>query len=223
MRASDWATATTTAVTDSLTRVISYLPNIIGALVVLLIGIVVAWAIKTVVVKVLGYIQIRPLTETVGLDKVFKAKVDLVGLTGELVQWIVIIVFLIPALEILNLTQVNEVLQSVVAYIPNVVAAVFIVMIGAIVADLVAKVVMGAVDTIGARTAGVLADIARYSIIIFVVLAALTQLGIASTLIERLFTGVVALLAIAGGLAFGLGGQEAAKDLISRLRKNLPR
>src|SRR3990172_6552223 len=223
MQITDWTTATTTAVTDSLTRVVSYIPNVIGALVVLLIGIVVAWALKTVIVKLLGYVQLKPITETIGLDKVISTKVDIVGILGELVKWIVIIVFLIPALEILSLTQVNEVLQGVVAYIPNVVAAVFIVMIGTIVADLVAKVISGAVETIGAKTAAALADLARYSIITFVLLAALTQLGIATSLIERLFTGVVALFAIAGGLAFGLGGQDAAKDFVNRLRKNLPR
>lgn len=223
MRATDWATATTTAVTDSLARIISYLPNIIGAIIVLLVGIVVAWAVKTVIVRVLGYFKLKPITEVVGLEKVFKTKIGIVELIGELVQWIVIIVFLIPVFEILNLVQVNEVLQNVVGYVPNVIAAVFIIMVGAIVADLVAKVVSSAAETIGAKTAGVLADIARYSIIIFVILAALTQLGIATSLIERLFTGVVALFAIAGGLAFGLGGQEAAKDLINRLRKNLPR
>jgi len=221
--ASEWANATTTAVTDSLTRVVSYLPNLIGAVVVILIGIVVAWALKTVVLRVLGYVQIKPLTDTIGLDKVFKSKVNYLDLIGDLVQWIVVIVFLIPALEILSLTQVNEVLQGVVAYIPNVVAAVFIVMIGAIVADLVAKVVQGAVETIGARTAAALADVARYSIIVFVVIAALSQLGIASFMLNTLFTGFVALVAIAGGLAFGLGGQDSAKDLLTRLRKNLPR
>ena len=219
----DWTAATTTAVTDSINRIIAFIPELVGALIVLLIGIIVAWAVKTVVVRLLGYVQLKPVAETLGLERIFKTKVDLVGLIGELVQWIIIIVFLIPALEILNLTQVNEVLQGIVAYIPNVVAAVFIVMIGAIVADLVSKVISGTVKTIGARTSAVLADIARYSIIVFVLLAALNQLGIATNLIERLFTGFVALFAIAGGLAFGLGGQDAAKDLVNRLRKNLPK
>lgn len=220
---SDWTTATTTAVTDSLTRIISYIPNIIGAIVVILIGIIVAWAVKTVVTRLLGYIKIKPVTETLGLERIFKTKVDLVSLIGELVQWIIVIVFLIPALEILNLTQVNEVLQGVIAYVPNVVAAVFIVMIGTIVADLVAKVISGAVETIGVKTAAALADFARYAVIVTVILAALSQLGIASDLIQRLFTGFVALFAIAGGLAFGLGGQDAAKDLINRLKRNLPK
>lgn len=223
MNFADTTNATTTAVTDSLNAVINYIPNLIAALVILLIGIIVAWAIKTVVVKVLGFVNVKPVTETVGLDKVLKTKVDLVDLIGDLVRWIVIIVFLIPALEVLDLTQINDVLQGVVEYLPNVVAAVFIVMIGAVVADLVARVISGTVDTIGAKTAEVLADVARYSVIVFVVLAALQQLGIAPAMLNTLFTGFVALVAIAGGLAFGLGGQDSARDLIARLRKNLPK
>lgn len=219
----EWSNAVTTAVTDSLTRIVNYIPNLVAAVVVLLIGIIVAWAVKTVVIRVAGYLNLKSVTETVGLDKVFQGKVDLKGLLGDASQWIVIIIFLIPALEILNLTQVNEVLQSVVAYIPNVIAAVFIILIGAVVADLVARVVNDTSRTIGAKTADVLSDVARYAIIIFVVFAALAQLGVAADLIERLFTGFVALIAIAGGLAFGLGGQDAAKDTINRLRKNLPK
>lgn len=219
----DWSNAVTSAVTDSLTRVINYIPNLIAALVVLLIGVIIGWAVKTIVVRVAGYLNIKSVTETVGLNKIFQGKVDLKGLLGDAAQWIVIIIFLIPALEILDLTQVNEVLQSVVAYIPNVVAAVFIILIGAVVADLVARVVQDASNTLGAKTADVLSDVARYSIIVFVIFAALTQLGIAADLLERLFTGFVALIAIAGGLAFGLGGQDAAKDMVNRLRKNLPK
>ncbi|MCL4386799.1 MAG: hypothetical protein M1355_02805 [Patescibacteria group bacterium] len=219
----EWSNATTTAVTDSLTKVIAYIPNIIAAIVVLLIGIIVAWAVKTVVVKVLGYVNLSSVSETVGLNRIFTGKVNLVGLLGDLVQWITVIVFLIPAFEILNLNQVNEVLQNVVAYVPNVVAAVFILLVGVVVADLVSKVVTETSKTIGAKTSDVLADVARYSIVVFVSLAAISQLGVAQRLIESLFTGLVAMVAIAGGIAFGFGGQDTAKDLVNRLRKNLPK
>lgn len=219
----DWGQATTTAVTDSLLKVINYLPNLIAALVVILVGVIVAWALETVIVRILRVIKIKPYTEKVGLGKVFPAKVDFVQIIGDLVKWIVIIIFLLPALDILGLTQVSELLSRVVAYVPNVIVAVVIVMIGAIVADLVAKVVEGTANTIGVTTARVLADVAKYAIIIFVLLAALYQLGIVTILIDRLFTAFVGMIAIAGGLAFGLGGQDAAKDVISRIRKNIPK
>ncbi len=219
----DWGETTTEAVTDSLSKVINYLPNLIAALIVILIGVFVAWALETVVVRVLRLIKIKPYTEKAGLSKVFPGKVDFVQIVGDLVKWIVIIAFLLPALNILGLDQVADLLQRVVAYIPNVIVAVAIVMIGAIVADLVAQVVEGTANTIGVSTAKVLADVAKYTIIVFVLLAALYQLGIAQILIDRLFTAIVGMVAIAGGLAFGLGGQDIAKDMINRLRKNLPK
>lgn len=219
----EWSNSVTIAVTDTIERVASYLPNIIAAIVVLLIGIVLGWAVKTVVTRIAGYLNVRSVTETVGLDKVFKGKVDVKGLIGDIAQWIVIIVFLTQALEILNLSQVNEAVEGVIAYLPSVIAAVFIILIGAVVADLASKVVSETSKTIGAKTADVLADVARYAIIIFVILAALSQLGIATVMLNTLFTGFVALVAIAGGLAFGLGGQNAAGDMIQRVRKNLPK
>jgi len=219
----EWSNSVTTAVTDTLNRVVSYLPNIIAAVAVLLIGIVLGWAVKTVVTRVAGYLNVRAITETIGLDKVFKGNVDLKGLIGEVAQWTIVIVFITQALEILNLSQVNEAVEGVVGYLPSVISAVFTILIGAVVADLIAKIVAETSKTIGAKTADVLADVARYSIVIFVIVAALAQLGIATVMLNTLFTGFVALIVIAGGLSFGLAGQDAAKDMINRARKNLPK
>lgn len=223
MNVNDWAKLTTDAVSNSLSDVASFIPKLVGALVVILIGVIVAWAVKTVVVRVLKYVRLKPYTDAIGLNKVFPEKLDLVELIGDLVKWIIVIVFLLPALEILDLTQVNELLTRVVAYLPNVIIAVVIVVIGTVVADLVARVVESTAQTIGAKTAAVAADVARWAIVVFVVLAALTQLGIATTIIDRLVTGFVAMIAIAGGLAFGLGGQDTARGVVGRLLKNLPK
>lgn len=223
MDVGSWTTLTTDAVTAALRDVVNYLPKLVGALVVILIGVLVAWAIKTVIVRVLGFIKLKPYTDAIGLNKIFPEKVEVVELLGDLAKWIVIIVFLLPALQILDLPQVNELVAAVVAYLPNVVIAVAIVVIGAVVADLAARVVESTATTIGAKTAAVAADVARWAVVVFVVLAALLQLGIATTIIDRLVTGFVAMVAIAGGLAFGLGGQDTAKEAVSRLRKNLPK
>jgi hypothetical protein len=218
-----WATLTTDTVTNSLKSIIEYLPRVFGAIVVILLGVLVAWAVKTVIVRVLKFVRLKPYTDAVGLNKVFPEKVELVELLGDLAKWIIIIVFLLPALQILNLTQINALVAQVVAYIPNVIVAVVILIVGAVLADLTSRVVESTAQTIGAKTAAVAADVARWAVIVFAVLAALLQLGIATTIIDRLVTGFVALVAIAGGLAFGLGGQDAAKETIARLRKNLPR
>ncbi|MBW6432047.1 hypothetical protein K0A96_02585 [Patescibacteria group bacterium] len=217
----EWWNVTTEAVSESLRSVFSYLPEVIGAIVVILIGVLVGWALKTVVVKALRFIKVKPYTDAIGLNKVFKTKEDMVELVGDLVKWVIIIVFLIPALSILGLTDVSEIVKGIVAYLPHVVVAAVIVMVGAILADLASRAVEAGAQTIGAKTAAIVADITRWAIIVFTILVALNQLGIASDIINTLVTGFVALIAIAGGLAFGLGGQEAAKEAIARLRKNL--
>lgn len=218
-----WATMTADTVTESFQSVVAYLPRVIGALVVLLIGVLVGWAVKTVIVRALRLVRIKPYTDAIGLNKVFPERVEFVELLGDLFKWIVIIVFLVPALQILNLTQINSLVTEVVAYLPNVVVAVAILVIGAVIADLVSRVVESTAHTLGTKTAAVVADIARWAVLVFAILAALLQLGIATTIIDRLVTGFVAMLAIAGGLAFGLGGQEAAKTTIERVKKNLPK
>lgn len=220
---SEWANITTDAVYNSLRDVINYLPKLVAAIVVILIGVVVAWSVKTVIVRVLKFVRIKPYTDAIGLNKIFPEKLELVDLVGDLAKWIVVIVFLLPALEILNLTQVNTMVSQVVTYLPNVVVAVVMVVVGAILADLVSRVVESTAHTIGAKTAAMAADVSRWAVVIFVVLAALMQLGIATTIIDRFVIGFVALVAISGGIAFGLGGQEAAKEVISRLKKNLPK
>jgi hypothetical protein len=217
----EWWNVTTEAVSESLRSVFSYLPEVVGAIVVILIGVLVGWALKTVVVKALRFVKVKPYTDAIGLNKVFKTKEDMVELVGDLVKWVIIIIFLIPALSILGLTDVSEIVKGIVAYLPHVVVAAVIVMVGAILADLASRAVEAAAQTIGAKTAAIVADITRWAIIVFTILVALNQLGIASDIINTLVTGFVALIAIAGGLAFGLGGQEAAKDAITRLRKNL--
>jgi hypothetical protein len=223
MNVKEWTTLTTDAVTASLKSVVNYMPKLVGALVVILIGVLVAWAIKTVIVRVLKFVKLKPYTDAIGLNKVFPENLELTELLGDLAKWIIMIIFLLPALEILDLAQVNTLVTRVVAYLPNVVVAVAIVIVGAIVADLISRVVESTASTIGAKTAAIAADVARWAVVVFVVLAALMQLGIATTLIDRVVTGLVAMGALAGGLAFGLGGQDTAKEAIVRLRKNLPK
>jgi hypothetical protein len=219
---SEWWDMTTDAVVESLRDVVNYIPELIGAIVVILIGVLVGWAVKTVVVRALKFVKVKPYTDAIGLNKVFSTKIDLVSLLGDLAKWIIIIVFLLPALEILGLSGVNDLVSGVVSYLPQVVVAVVILMVGAVLADLASRAVEAAAQTIGAKTAAVVADVTRWAVVIFAVLAALAQLGIATAIINNLVLGFVALVAIAGGLAFGLGGQDAAKEVIDRLRKNLP-
>lgn len=219
----DIAQVTSTAVVDSLSKIINYLPSVLGALVILLIGVIVAWAVKFVIVKGLGYIKIKKYTDAVGLGSIFTEKVEFVTLLGDLAKWSIIIAFLLPAFQVLNLDSANSIVVGILAYLPDVIKAVVAIVIGAIIADLAARVIRTTAATIGTHTADIAADVARWAIMAFVLLGALQQLNILPDLVSTLTIGVVAFFVIAGGLAFGLGGKEAAADVIVTFRKRLPK
>lgn len=220
---SNWADTTTTSVRDSLSSAISYIPEVIAALVVILIGVIVAWAVKTIIVRVLDFLKLEKYVESVGLNKVFAQKIEFSELLGDIAKWTIIIVFLLPALEILGLDQFTDVLKNVINYLPNVIVAVVIIMIGIVVADLASRVVRSTAATIGTHTSELLADVARWAVVVFAFFAALVQLGIAEDMILSLWQGVVYFFVLAGAIAFGLGGKDAAAELIARARKNLPK
>lgn len=219
-----WTDAVVLAVVNSLRRFADFLPNLIGALIIFVFGWLVAGVLKNLTLRVLKVIQLEPFAEKVGLSEALKktgAAISPPELIAELVKWSTVLVFLSPAVEVLGLSQVTSVLNSVLLYIPNVLVAVLIVMFGVIFADLTAQFVKGAASALGSSTTHVFAAFTRYIIIIFAILVSLSQLGIAQQLIATLFTGLVAMLAIAGGLAFGLGGKDLAAEILNGFKESL--
>lgn len=140
---------------------------------------------------------------------------------AELLRWTVIILFLIPTLEAWGLKGATVVLNQLLFYLPNVVVAVIIGFVGLVSANLVSDLVKHSIKTIGATSANTLAVFSKSAIIFFAVLVILNQLGVAQDLVRILFTGIVAMLTIAGGLAFGLGGQGIAKEMLEELKRKV--
>lgn len=224
MNINSWSEAVILAVYNSIQSFGRILPNVIGAILIFAIGWVIAGILKNLTLKTLKVLQLEPFAEKVGIAEALKrvgATISPPELIGELIKWTVVLVFLAPAAEILGLTQVTNILNSVLLYIPNVLVAVVIVMVGVIFADLTSQFVRGSALALGASTSNFLAVITKYAITTFVFLAALIQLGIAQQLIATLFTGFVAMIAIAGGLAFGLGGKDTAAEILEGLKKSL--
>lgn len=219
----DVATAVTDAVRETLSSVIDYIPELVAAVIVFLIGIIVAWAVKTVIVRGLSFLQVKKYTDAVGLNKVITKDVEVVDLLGDIAKWVIMLTFLIVALDVAQLSGANDLLKGVLAYVPEVAKAIVLLFIGVVVADLTSRVVKATANSIGVRASEVLSDIARWAIIIFAFFGALQQLGLATELISILWTGIVAFLAIAGGLAFGLGGKDAASGVIDRVKKAFPK
>ena len=205
--------------------VAQYVPAILAAVVVFLIGWIVGVILYRVVVEVVRVLRIDDALKAAGMNDVAKQagfSLDAGKFLGSLVEWFVILVFLVAALDILGLTRVTIFLQTVVLlYMPQVIVAALIIILGAIVAEVVRGIIAHSGKATGAHGANVAGTIAKYAIWITAVMAALTQLGIATEMLQTLFTGVVVALSLAFGLAFGLGGKEAAARTIERVRSEM--
>lgn len=219
-----WGEIIVSSFQDLWVRFVNFLPSLIGAILVIVIGWIIAVAIGKLVTEILKRIWLDKAVKRAKISEIFeKAGVpfDVSKGIGFLVKWFLIIVAILAAADILELDQVTDFLNRVLLYIPNVVIAVVILLLGALFGTFVARVIEGAVKAARLTTGHFLAGIAKWAIIIFAILAALVQLGIAASLLQILFTGFVAMLAIAGGLAFGLGGREKAARIIENIEKDL--
>jgi len=210
------------ALTEIVNRVIGFIPSMVGAIVILIVGWIVASLLEWAVENILRAVGLQTLFEKSKIEEIVKkteSKKDTSGLIGAVVKWVLMLVSLIAAADVLGMTQISSFLDSVLGYVPSVIASATILIIGAIFAHFMASVVRSSVTAAKLAFAEVASALVKYAILVFSFLAALSQLGIASALIQTLFTGLVAMLAIAGGLAFGLGGQGTAKDLVEKIRK----
>lgn len=207
------------------TGMIEFIPQIVVALVIIIFGWIIGALLGRVVTQLLRSIRIDEALSKTGLQGVLqKGGIELngAGFVGGLVEWFIIIVFLVASLDVLGLTQVNIFLQEVVlGYLPQVIIAVLIVLAAAVIGDVMKKVVTAGAKTAGIQSAGLAGSITKWAVWIFAVLAALLHLGIAQSLINTLFTGFVVAFSLALGLSFGLGGQEAAARFIDQIRQEV--
>ena len=205
--------------------VVSFVPQLVIALVVFIVGWVIAVALGKIVSQIVKSLRVDSALRGLGAEAPLSRaglRLDSGAFVGGLVRWFFILVFLFAAIDVVGLDQVTEFLRSVVlTYIPQVIVAAFILLVAALLADVVHRVVAGGARAAHLPSAGFLGGVAKWAIWIFAILAALFQLGIAGVFIQTLFTAFVAMLAIAGGLAFGLGGRDAASRFLEKLRSDI--
>ena len=203
----------------------SFVPRLVVAVVVFIIGWVIAVSIGKVVAQIIRSIKVDRALQNLGVEEPLSRagfRLDSGAFIGAVVRWFFIIVFLVAAIDVLGLSQVNVFLSDIVLlYLPNVVVAALILVAGALIANAMQKVVAGTAKAAHFPSFGFLGGIAKWSIWIFAILAALFQLGIAGAFVQTLFTAFVAMMALAGGLAFGLGGKEAAARYLEKLREDI--
>ncbi len=203
---------------------ISFLPTLIGALIVFFVGWAVAIGLQKLFVQILRALRLDPALEKMGAGKFFEQagiKMDFAGWIGAFVKWFLVFVFLMAATDILGLRDVSSFLRSVVSYIPNLVVAVIILSLTFWLANVLRRIVRASVAASNIKAASFISTVIYWVVLIFGIFATLVQLGIAFALLQTVITGLVAMLAIAGGLAFGLGGKEIAASLLNRLRKEI--
>ncbi len=220
----NWGGAVVNSLTDLGQRLVDFLPALVGALVVFLAGWIIAAAIGKVLKKFLQTIQIDKAVAKIGWDGKFSGSdmnLSISALLSGLVEWFLILVFVMAAADILGLSEVTTFLNSILLYIPNVIVAVVILAVVFLFGNFVYNVVKGSTRAAGVMSATFLAKISKWSIIIFGIFAALIQLGVASSLVSTIFIGIVAMLALAGGLAFGLGGREEAALILRKIREDI--
>src|SRR5579872_5040972 len=190
-----------------------FVPLLLGFLVILLVGYIIASVVSKAVVFLLRKIGFDRLAQRVGLTRMEQrmgVKLDPAGVLGKIVFWFLFLIFLVPATNALGLTSVSGILNTLIAYIPNVFVAVLVLFLGTLGATFVADIVRGATASTNIGNPNIFANIARWAIIGFAALIALEQLQIAPALLDELFGAIVGATALALALAFGLGGQDAA-------------
>lgn len=200
--------------------IISYLPHLFGGLLVFIIGLIIAEILKKALRALFHFFKLRLLLSKAGIASEKEIKIW-EEIFAEILRWSVIILFLIPSAEVWGLSKITSVFNQLLFYLPNVLISVVIGFVGIIFAHLASDLVRHSVHSIRPTSARLLSAFARYAIIFFTILIVMNQLGIAQDLIRILFTGIVAMLAIAGGLAFGMAGRDVAKELLDNLRKKL--
>lgn len=199
----------------------SFVPGFIVAIIIFFVGWIVGSIIGKALSQVVAAMKIDKLFQSAGAEEMLNRagmKLNVGGFIGMIVKWFIIVVFLMTSLEILGLTQVNDFLkESVLYYLPKVIIAMLVLVIATVIAQAMKKIVSGTAKAANVASANMLGSISSYAIWIFAFIIALSELGIATSFMQVLFTGLIAMIAIAGGLAFGLGGKEAAARAIDKV------
>lgn len=214
---SNWFEAVVVSITAALVNLLSFIPALVGAIIVLVIGWIIAGVLAKLVTTVLQRVGFETAAQTTGVAA-FLEKSGARGLTasrvaGELVKWTIRLVFLEAAASALHLGAVTELINRVVLFVPNLIVALVVLMVGALLARLLAGIVRGATAEAGFSNPNLMGRVAHTAVLAFAVVVAVSQVGIATAIVNTLFMAVVGAVALTAALAFGLGGREVAAEI----------
>ncbi|MDO8537054.1 MAG: hypothetical protein Q7R94_02300 [bacterium] len=219
----DWTTVVVSSLQNLWAGFFQFIPNLIGALVVFVVGLIVGSGLGMLVEKLFDAVKLDAFLARLGLTPYFeRAGLRLRGarFLGQLVNWFIIVAFSLAASDSLGLFALSNFLRDVLAYLPNVIAAVLIMLAAVVLGSFLKRVITASVMSARLHAAHFLGTLTWWAVVVFGFLTALVQLNIATSIINTLITGFIAMLALAGGLAFGLGGREYATYLLGKLRSH---
>jgi Conserved TM helix len=211
-----WGEAVMVSVTEALQNFLGFLPALIGALLILILGWIISGLLAGLVergLKAIGFERAAQSTGISGFIERSGSSWTASAIVAEIVKWFIRLLAIQAAASVLGLTQISQIITAIMLWLPNLVVAIVIVVIGALIAKFVSGLVRGSTSQMGFTNPGLLASVAYYAIVVFAVMAAIDQLGIAETVVDTLFIGLVATVVLAAGLAFGLGGQQTAAQI----------
>ena len=203
---------------------LSFIPSLLAAIIVFVIGWFIAEVIGKIVARILKVLKLNQIFDRANWKEALEAaeiKVNISEFIGGICKWVLVIVFLSVSVEILGLGQFASLLNRLISWLPNLIVAVAIFVVAVIVADILNRLIRASVKKIGVKYGGFLSALVRWSIYIFAGLAILLQLGVTPAIIQTIIVGFVGMIALALGLSFGLGGKDAAAKLIEDFKKKI--
>lgn len=212
----DWGDAVMVSVTEALQNFVGFLPALVGAIVVLVLGWIISGLLAGLIergLKAIGFERAATSTGINGFIERGGSGWTASKVVAEIVKWFSRLVAIQAAAQILGMERISEIINAILLWLPNLVVALAIIVIGALIGGFVAGIVRASTSEMGIGNPDILAALARYAILGFAVVAAVDQLGIAETVVNTLFIMIIGALALAFGLAFGLGGQQVAAQL----------
>jgi len=201
-------------------NIIAYIPALLSGVGILLVGLIIAPIANKLTIALLKLFEITRIYSLAGIKNTQSLSIWR-KLIGEIIRWAVLLAFLIPALEVWGFSRIVTIVNNLLFYLPNVLIAMVISLIGYLLSSVTYKFLLQSVSTFEKKIAQTFALSGKYAVVMFATLASLNQLGVAQDLIRILFTGIVFTLTLALGIAFGLGGQKTAGEILESVKKKI--
>jgi hypothetical protein len=218
----EWENLIVDPIRQMLTRIMAYIPILLGALIILIVGWIVAKAIRRIVDGLLKVTRFDTLADKTGISRILikgDLKISAREVVSRLVYWLIIIMVLVMAVDALGLPKGSDILAGLFAYVPKVIAALLVLVVAMFLASFVSGIVQTAAGNANMPRPEIFAGVSRWAIIIFAATIALGELGIATLLVTTTFNIILGGVCLALALAFGLGGKDAAARYLDELKE----